>query len=158
MLMDIATVTEEQIAATFDNNGFELTVGYSSPSLSVEEAIVAVLIHPEPRLLEGIPILLKKNPVNYAFLRDMLDQYKVWNRFGYFGEFALTHIDNSDLREIVDHCSQQPKERANISSMEGTFFKDFRHDQERRWNLSGTPSYAALEKQWKRYCNDREVF
>ena len=137
----------------FNRLGFGLTGDHGIPSdMSNETVIITALLNPMPRLLEGIPVLLKKAPIDYPALKDLLNKHKIWNRFGYFGDFMTKNSDNPELNALVEYCRTQDKPACDISGLKNAYFKGFRSEKEKEWNLLGTPSYAGLEKQFRRYC------
>jgi len=54
-------ITLKELFSYFSTKGYKLTnVEPSQVSIGLEESIIAALLKKEPRLIEGIPILLKK--------------------------------------------------------------------------------------------------
>jgi len=150
--MNLLDVTSKELASSFDNNGYELIMeNRQRSSLSVEESIIAALIKQNPRLIEGIPILLIKNKINYTKLRKLIYNYKLWNEFGYLGEFTLRHVKSKELSQLVSDCRDNLKPEACLDN----FFREssliFQKPEEKTWRLTGAPPYSALEKQLKRY-------
>lgn len=140
-----------QIASSFDDRGFSLFMEErTNYTIGIEETIVASLIKDEPRLQEGIPILLSKNEINYNKLRYLIDEYNCWNEFGYFGDFLSRHFKNDNLKQLVQYCKQKLKPEANLVSFNHELFKKYQKPNEKKWNLFGAPSYNALERHFEK--------
>jgi len=153
-MISLENITLEEKASVFDSHGYSLLMDRRIPSnLSVEETIVSVLVdsEPEPRLLEGIPVLIVKNKINYQKLKKLVDKYHLWNEFGYFGDFALKYFNNAQLKDLVNYCHTKLKPSRDILGFGYSFSKEFQKNEEKIWNLIGSPSYSSLEKQFRRY-------
>lgn len=150
---NLSQVNINELASAFDNNGFELTMDKRVPyNLSIEESIVATLLqNEEPRLQEGVPVLLVKNRINYETLRKLIDQYKIWNEFGYFGNFALKYLHNKGLENLVRYCRKERKPEVDMSDGFYNFFKELQSKEEKNWGLIGGIPYKHLDKQFRRY-------
>ena len=156
-MTSIQSVTLDELASSFDNKGFDLFMEERiESSISVEETIIAALIKKQPRLIEGIPTLITKNNINYDYLTSLVDNYKLWNEFGYFGEFAANHLNEKKLNKLVEYCHNKLKPQANLYDYD--LFKKFQKEEEKKWNLTGAPSYDSMKKQFKRYCNGKEIY
>ena len=149
---DLRNIKLDELLSSFAGRGYELTGVNGYPvSINTEETIIAALLRdkePKARLLEGIPVLLIKNEVDYKFLRKLIDQYRLHNEFGYFGEFTLKYVENEDLSNLVEYCKNNMKPEEVSLSTFYDFFKRFPTDfkNQGRWNLIGAPSYLSLEK------------
>ncbi len=152
-MTDLTQISLEELASSFDSKGYELFMKERVPTrMSVEETIVSALTKGRARLLEGIPILLSKHKIDYKKLRELIKSYRLWNEFGYFGDFSLVHINNKELKSLVEYCRHKRKPYAKVSFLEERFFKYSGTEEEKKWNLIGAPSYSALERQYRRYC------
>jgi hypothetical protein len=105
----------------------------------------------EPRLYEGIPVLLSKNKINYDILKTLVAKYGFWNEFGYFGEFTLRHFANKKIKGLVEYCRENLKPSTILYPYEVDFSRKYQTVEEKRWNLLGAPSYEELEHQFKVY-------
>ena len=154
---DLRNIKLDELLSSFAGRGYELTGVNGYPvSINTEETIIAALLRdkePKARLLEGIPVLLLKNEVDYKFLRKLIDQYRLHNEFGYFGEFTLKYVENEDLSNLVEYCRSRLNPQTNISSLNDAFFPESSHEEE-RWKILGAPSYQALEEKVKLYSHD----
>ena len=150
---NLSSIRLEELASSFDDKGFELFLEKRvHRELSVEETITASLIMPEARLIEGVPILLTKNKINYGKLKELIDKYELWNEFGYLGNFALKHIDNNELKELVGYCHNKLKPHAKLSLLDDAFFRHSKTKEQEEWSVIGAPPYSALEEKYKLYC------
>lgn len=150
--MTLLEITSTELASSFDNKGYDLIMeNREADSLSVEESIVAALLKQSPRLIEGIPILLAKNKINYSELGSLVKEYNLWNEFGYFGEFTLKHVQNKKLTKLVSSCHHHLKPSAYLDNSFPESSKTFQKPEEILWNLIGAPPYTGLEKQFNRY-------
>lgn len=140
-----------ELAESYSFMGFPLTNVSLEESLSPEEAIVIGLLKRNPRIIEGIPVLLIKNNIDYDKLRILIDKEMIWNEFGYLGEFTLTHTKDHNLRNLVDYCRSRMKKSATLYPHHQEFFREFQEENESRWNLIGSPSHEMLKKQLERY-------
>ena len=149
---DLRNIKLDELLSSFVSRGYELTGVNGYPvSINTEETIIAALLRdkePKARLLEGIPVLLLKNEVDYRFLRGLIDKYVLYNEFGYFGEFTLRYIEDKELKELTEYCKINMKPEEVSLSAFYDFFKRFPTDfkNQGRWNLIGAPSYLSLEK------------
>ena len=148
----VKEATHERITSSFAGKGFQLTDVLPKDTMSLEDTIIGALRSPTPRLLEGIPILLAKNEVNYSHLKNQIDKYQLWNEFGYLGEFALKHIEDSRLKNLVNYCGRNLKPSSDPLGY-SQIYADARisSDEWKKWNISGVPSYVALQQQFGRY-------
>jgi len=152
-MVDLTQITLEEITSSSESKGYELHMEERIPTeMGVEETIVSILIKRQERLVEGVPVLLTKNKVNYEKLKELIDEYEVWNGFGYLGKFALTHLNNAELRELVQYCHRRLKPHANLSSLNEAFFEHSITKEQEEWNVIGAPPYSALEEKYKLYC------
>lgn len=151
-MRNLKQVGIDELASSFDDNGYMLMMSTRVPySLSIEESIVSALVKQEPRLVEAIPTILTKNIIDYGKLKNLVNDYSMWNEFGYVGEFALTKINNDGLKKLVEHCFNTKKSDACLLDDFESFYRKRQKPQEKKWNLIGAPSYQALEKQFRRY-------
>jgi len=154
----MTTTDINKLYASFDRLGFDLFL-ISEPEvpilpISLEDTVIKALLGAKPRLQEGIPIILIKNKVDYEKLKQSIKQNKLWNAFGYLGEFMLQYSNDSGLKELVDYCRDNKTPIVNMSGLSDAYFPNQRFVEEQKWNLIGAPSFHALEKQFKRYCRD----
>ena len=144
-----------KIASSFASKGFELTDIVPRNSLSLEDTVVGALRFPTARLLEGIPVLLAKNRVNYIQLKKQIDKYRLWNEFGYLGNFALKYVKSKELKELVSYCGTKLKSHSNPLGL-GDYYQGIglERTEWKLWNIVGAPSYSCLEQQFGRYCDN----
>lgn len=148
-------ISLEEVASSFDDHGFPLFMEERRHySIGIEEAIISSLFMSAPRLYDGIPVLLSKNKINYKKLKNLIDEYNLWNEFGFFGEFALTHLENKRLRRLVEYCHKNLKSSSILYPFEIEFSKKFQKAEEKKWNILGAPSYEELEDQFEVYANE----
>jgi hypothetical protein len=146
----------EELASAFDSNGYGLFLEERPAySIAIEECIIGAIVHKRARLIEGIPVLLSKNKVDYSFLKELIAQYQLWNEFGYLGDFALRHINDEHLRELVSYCQNNITPDAFFSDTHHDYFKKFQKKEQKQWHVIGGPSYSALEKKFNHYCHER---
>ena len=140
------------VASSFDENGYPLFMEERTAySIGIEETIILSLRSNEPRLYEGIPVLLLKNKINYKTLRTLIDEHNYWNEFGYFGEFASRHIENRSLKELITHCYENLKPSSTLYPYDTEFSIKYQEAEAKKWNLLGAPGYKELEHQFKVY-------
>lgn len=148
----LENISLEEIASSFDENGYPLfmedRVAYS---IGIEETIIYSLHSNEPRLYDGIPVLLLKNKINYKTLKTLIDKYNLWNEFGYFGEFTSKHLESKSLKRLIKHCYQNLKPSSTLYPYDIEFSIKYQKTEEKKWNLLGAPSYEELECQFKVY-------
>src|SRR3989344_6195909 len=138
----------EELASSFDRKGFPLFLEKKTETaLSVEETIINAFMLLEPRLHEGIPVLLTKNEIDYRKLKKLIDKHRLYNQFEYFGEFALKYLNEPCLRELMEYCHSRLQQPVNISGMADSYFKNLQNKEQKRWKVLGAPSYDSLEKQ-----------
>lgn len=145
----------DRIVSSFASNGFQLTDVRPRNSLSLEDTVVCALRFPTARLLEGIPVLLAKNKVDYSVLKNQIDKYELWNEFGYLGNFALKYVKNKELKELVLYCRSKLKSNSNPLGL-SDYYRGIGLGRKewKPWNIVGAPSYSCLEQQFGRYCGN----
>lgn len=105
--------TEENIMFNLREMGFSLTNTdhMTGTTMRVEDLVVEILQKArEPRCVEGIPVLLAKNPVDFDYLLRRAEEEGLHNAVGWILDEARTAYDSlgipysSDLTKIVDEC------------------------------------------------------
>lgn len=88
-----AVIERSDILYGLEKFGYELVTldnVFSLKILSVEEIIVYVLIKfPEPRLIEGLPIIMLNNKIDVDRLYKLSNQYNINNKIGYILDVCI---------------------------------------------------------------------
>lgn len=143
-----------------------------SSRLGPEEAIIKVLTgHPDPRYIEGLPVIIAKNNVNYDVLlglvRDLKEQDPhLPNKLGYILDITYTILKKVGVRKDYNKLEstitklnkiKSSKESVIDPSIDTKVYRDFansrRNERMKHWNIISLFDEDSFEKTLLLYIN-----
>ncbi|MFH1585884.1 MAG: hypothetical protein ABIB79_03895, partial [archaeon] len=103
------------------------------------ELIAKILIkHPEPRFIEGIPLLFLKNRINKFKLLEAATRYGIKNKIGYLLETAFLIKKIPYLKELLLYLKEnKDREISYLAEGDEDFLKKTSPLRVKKWNLLG---------------------
>lgn len=153
-MTDIETKIVEELAG----RGYELTdVERATTEMPVEELIISILKDLKGgRTVEGIPVIIKKNKVNYNRLTELALQKNVVNELGYvleitrdlFEEFNINGVNELESTiEKLEGCMDE--EEHYLSPIDSPHYPEIARNHQtlllKKWNVLGLYQYERFK-------------
>ncbi|MBU0457089.1 MAG: hypothetical protein ABH824_01995 [Nanoarchaeota archaeon] len=139
-------ITTEEIIYNLSRFGYDLiTIKKikAQKKYSLEELIIKILtIHPQPRFIEAIPIILLKNEIDQLKLLELTTKHHLKNEIGYLIETALMIKKKEELKCLFNYLQKTKEKEKKFLGEEPT--KEYREfilknspPRIKSWNLFG---------------------
>ncbi|MCX6707634.1 MAG: hypothetical protein NT001_05855 [Candidatus Woesearchaeota archaeon] len=144
--------------------------------LGPEEAIIRVLYsHPDPRYIEGLPVIIQKNDIDYTVLVGLVEQYSskdpyIANKVGYILDMTVSLFrsigvekDISELESTIKELEKMknPNDSVLNPNLDSKPYRRFamqeRSEMTKRWNLIEVPEGDSFRKTLLGYINRQNV-
>ncbi len=163
-----AVIERSDILYGLEKFGYELITldnVFSLKNLSIEEIIVYVLTNfPEPRLIEGLPIIILNNRIDVEKLYRLSNQYNINNKVGYILDICIEiarrlklKADIASLKRVRNKINtKKDSKEILLIDFKSSAYRDLAKRNLdpflRKWNIISQFKIDNFVNHFERYC------
>lgn len=164
IIMDILeSLTEEDIDYNLRTRGYPLfgTESIDGTLISPEELIITLLQKKDARQIEGVPVIISKNPIDYNKLIYLAVQHNIVNPVGWildetYQALLRMGLVNNSLKYAIDQLFIQKNNLEYVLSSSTVpeyleFSRQTRSSTARKWNVVARYSQEGFDKKLRTY-------